>query len=540
MRKSDPSRLRRDAARERTGYMRNRIMPGLKPGSRKSACKKYRLRGVITVFFALLSGIFLTVFSVTTESARIRAARAHTANLTDLAAYSLFGEYEKKLLDDYEVFGLDGACGTGDFSMTRVRDKLRGYAAVNADPKGNEFTELCFDPWNVQVTDTSIKEYALLSDNGAEPFYQQAVAFMHKTAITGMTGKLISWYRDAEDAKEKQDRYEKEKNSSDKDMTELEKQEKEKKEELAGEGGEDVFGPVQIENPIPALRRLSRRSLLSIVCGDMEISGKSVSAKDLCSKRGGRNKGTMKYPVKYSGLICDLIFREYLLEHFSCYTDPSKEGKLSYQMEYILCGKRTDKANLKAAVQKLLLLREGCNYAYCASDSVISTQAEGYAFLLVGWTGIEPLVKVLKHALLLGLSYGESLLDVRILLHGGKVPLIKTTETWQLSVENLAKINELLEHSGKGRGEGIGYLGYLRLLLNMHSVKEQKKRGLDMAELGVRSGKNLSEFRADHCIVAMRDEMEWYIPPMFGRISAALAGMAPDGLRVNVRGSFAY
>jgi D-alanyl-D-alanine carboxypeptidase (penicillin-binding protein 5/6) len=48
--------------------------------------------------------------------------------------------------------------------------------------------------------------------------------------------------------------------------------------------------------------------------------------------------------------------------------------------------------------------------------------------------------------------------------------------------------------------------------------------------------------QAGYCLSssAMRDEMEWYIPPMFGRISAALAGMAPDGLRVNVRGSFAY
>ena len=502
--------------------------------------KRWKARGVITVFFALLSTVFLTVFSVTTESARIRAARAHTANLTDLAAYSLFGEFEKKLLDDYEVFGLDGAYGSGDFSMSRVQDKLRSYAAVNADPKGNEFTQLCFDPWNVQVTDVKISDYALLSDNGGEPFYQQAVAFMHKTAITGMTGKLISSYRDAEDVKEKQDRYEKAKNDSDKDMTELEKQEKEKREELAAEGGEGVFGPVQIENPIPALKRLSRRSLLSIVCGDKEISGKSAAANDLCSKRGGRKKGTMKYPVKYSGLICDLIFREYLLEHFPCFTDPAEDGKLLYQTEYILCGKRTDKANLKAAVKKLLLLREGCNYAYCASDAVISGQAEGYALLLVGWTGIEPLVKVLKHALLLGLSYGESLLDVRILLDGGKVPLMKTADTWQLSVENLAKINELLEQGGKSRKEGMGYKGYLRILLNMHSVKEQKKRGLDMAELNVRSGNGLSGFRADHCVVAIRDEMEWYIPPLFGRISAALAGMAPEGMRVSVKGSFAY
>ena len=86
----------------------------------------------------------------------------------------------------------------------------------------------------------------------------------------------------------------------------------------------------------------------------------------------------------------------------------------------------------------------------------------------------------------------------------------------------------------------MGYKSYLRILLNMHSVNEQKKRGLDMTELGVRSGSGLSGFRADHCVVAMRDEMEWYIPPMFGRISAALAGMAPDGLRVSVKGSFAY
>ena len=74
-------------------------------------------RGSITVFLSLSSVLFLSLIFSVIESARIQGARAQTANITDMGNYSLFGEYEKKLLEDYEIFSVDGSYGTGDFSI---------------------------------------------------------------------------------------------------------------------------------------------------------------------------------------------------------------------------------------------------------------------------------------------------------------------------------------------------------------------------------------------------------------------------------------
>ena len=57
--------------------------------------QKKECRGSITVFLSLISVIFLSLICTVIESARVQGARAQTANITDMANYSVFGEYEK-------------------------------------------------------------------------------------------------------------------------------------------------------------------------------------------------------------------------------------------------------------------------------------------------------------------------------------------------------------------------------------------------------------------------------------------------------------
>ena len=92
--------------------------------SRKNPCGT---EAVMTVFFALLAPVFLGMLFALAESARMSGARAHTAGLTELGCFSLFGEYEKKLLEDYEIFAVDGAYGSEEFSIDKVNDRLKKY-----------------------------------------------------------------------------------------------------------------------------------------------------------------------------------------------------------------------------------------------------------------------------------------------------------------------------------------------------------------------------------------------------------------------------
>ena len=504
-----------------------------------------KARAAITVFFTLLSAVFIGFTFALIESVRFQGARAQAEAVAGMANYSVFGEYEKKLLSDFEVFAVDGSYGSGDFSIGRVKDRFTSYLDKNVHPDAEGLASLCFDPWQLSCGEVKVTEYALLSDNGGEQFYQQAVGYMRKTAIMGVTGKLIGWYRDAKKMEENEKAYEEEKNSLDKELEELEKAEEQKRKEAETEV--TALVPAQelpeeqpgIENPIPALRRLRRKDLLTITCGGREISDRSVRRQDVPSKRR-LYTGTMKIKKRYGGLLNDLIFTQYLLDRFKCFTDERKEGSLRYEIEYLLGGKPSDRKNLKATILQVLLVRETMNYLYSSGDEEMSAETGALAALLIGWTGIPALVALMKHTLLLGWSYAESLLDVRGLMEGGRIALWKDAGTWKLSLENLAKINEILDGGGSRQKEGLTYKGYLCMLLYMQQMTVQKQRALDLVELRIKEGSGLSNFRVDHCVVGMKEEVSWTIPALFSGISSAYTGTGSPVVRYGTQSGFAY
>ena len=529
-------------------------------------CRLLRSDGVMTVFFALLSVPFLAVFFLMIESARFQGIRSHIQQVTDMGNYSLFSEFEKKLLTDFDLFAVDGAYGTGDFSVGRINDRLQGFVRLNTEPAASGLKALAFDPWKVSSQEADITAYALLTDHGGEALYQEAVAYMRETAILGAMDRLLNWYEDAQSAQANQETYEKEKLSADREMEDLEKQEAERRKELeeqaaaqANANSDQVISPgsetgveqpdisggpapeeeKKFKNPFPALHRLARKDILDITCPQLKISDASVRRSELASKRAVR-KGTLAVKKKYGGLENNLIFREYLLDRFACCLDETKEGALKYELEYILAGKTSDRQNLKAAVQRLLLVREGCNYLTCSSDESMNAQAGLISAALIGWTGIPALVAVMKHALLLGWAYAESLMDVRGLMAGGKIPLVKTHETWKVSLENLADLNEMLEGGGNKEEDGFSYRGYLRILLNMQGIADQKRRALDMVERRVAAGSGLSGFKADHCIVAVKDEVSFTAMPLFSRVTGVFLGITGTTLQEKVSGGFSY
>ena len=89
--------------------------------------KTYRCKGTITVFLSLISVLFLSLLCTTMESSRIQGARAKAAAALDMGMFSVFGEYENCVLEQYDVFFLDGACGDGIYSQKKLKEKLQAY-----------------------------------------------------------------------------------------------------------------------------------------------------------------------------------------------------------------------------------------------------------------------------------------------------------------------------------------------------------------------------------------------------------------------------
>ena len=140
----------------------------------------------------------------------------------------------------------------------------------------------------------------------------------------------------------------------------------------------------------------------------------------------------------------------------------------------------------------------------------------------------------------MGWAYGESLMDVRILLEGGKIPLNKTPYTWMVSLEQLGRLDQLLEQGSSDKQEGLSYRDYLRILFYLQPVSGQKKRGLDLVELNLKLAPGLSNFQIDHCVVGIREETNWQIEPVFSRVPAVFLGTPSDLLQVTVESGFAY
>ena len=61
-------------------------------------------KGSITVFLALVLSILLSLVSTSIQSVQAAAARTQILNGMDIGLYSLFGQYDRSLLRDYDLF----------------------------------------------------------------------------------------------------------------------------------------------------------------------------------------------------------------------------------------------------------------------------------------------------------------------------------------------------------------------------------------------------------------------------------------------------
>lgn len=501
----------------------------------------YRFQGTITVFLSLVCVLFLSLICTLVESARLQGVRAWAAAVTDMGLFSVFGEYERELLERYDVLFLDGAYGTGDFEPERLALQMREFMRYNAEPSDDLETA---DGWNLFPMDINgcrVTGYTLATDEEGSAFYQQVVRNIRENLGTELLLKYQESSREANRQKEDAEAYEKkdaiawdELDKLEEEQEQAERQDAESSEQ-AEETKEDL-PEMKMENPLEEIRKIKKMGILGLVVKDpARVSDKSIGKSSLPSGRK-RNQGNLPVEKKYTGLAADAIFQDYLMGHFGTWQSPEKEGGLAYPLEYILMGKESDKENLKAVVNRLLWLREGANFLYLLSDPKMRSQAAALAAGIVGAAPVPGLTAALEGVLLLAWAYGESLLDVRTLLSGGRIAAVKDASTWKLSLANLAKVTELLKTCDDGGGEGQDYTDYLRILLLAGEKEKYPMRALDMMECAFSS----ETMRADAWVVRGNIQVSWGFPSVFLRVPEAFLGVSGKETGYEVAGSFGY
>ena len=112
--------------------------------------------------------------------------------------------------------------------------------------------------------------------------------------------------------------------------------------------------------------------------------------------------------------------------------------------------------------------------------------------------------ELLAATLILGWAFAESVYDVKELLAGEKIPLLKTDATWHYGLSSAlqGELPGTSEEDASGSDSpGMGYEDYLRIFLLLCEEKSVTCRAMDVVEMDIRNTPGNRAFRLDTCIV---------------------------------------
>lgn len=163
---------------------------------------------------------------------------------------------------------------------------------------------------------------------------------------------------------------------------------------------------------------------------------------------------------------------------------------LDYEVEYLVCGNSSDPDNLSGVVHRLLAVRAGLNLIHILRNKGMREQARTLATVITGAAAITPLVLVTTFFVMSVWSLGEALMDVKGLLAGKKVKLVKKKDDWTLTIENLINMAKNRKLDSGGGDSGLSYLSWLKILLFVTPMVRQDYRIMDVIELNLAQGKS--------------------------------------------------
>lgn len=191
----------------------------------------------------------------------------------------------------------------------------------------------------------------------------------------------------------------------------------------------------------------------------------------------------------------NFLVNQYIDCYFSSAANPPGDGETFFrnEVEYILEGRLSDRQNRVEYQGKLLILRNAVNAVFLATDAVKMSQLAAAAQLLT--PGPEAFLTQIALAEAWALAEAEN--DILLLEHGGKVPFVKTAESWAVDLESIL--------SGRGQGyidthckTGLDYQGYLQLFLFFMDRETKLYRMMDLIQINLQGVSDRSFLIREH------------------------------------------
>ena len=475
-------------------------------GSRREA------DGYMTVYLVLTLAALLTLYLVLISGARLGAARMQMESVSHIAQNAALAEFHREMHSRYVLFFTETSYGVPGGGNDVFAQHLRNYIDSNCARK----TALVFggirDWTSMEISDVRVPEARYACDNGGKAVREQVYAYMSAdpagAVISGMLvtadqwrGLEISgreWTAETEQSRE-------DLKQALRDRREDQKKENEEKEDREEEVTSQEYEaaseePSEAENMVDRMGSFQLLPVLRQVFGDIDgLSDRQVETENVLSARkvhlgtGMTAVNSHKYPP-----ADEILFDRYIYEKTGSCVNPSEDGQLRYQTEYILCGKGSDRENLEGTAARLILIREASNCAYLFTDErrmgQVRAVAAAASLLLLSPELEEPA----SYALALAWGYLESVQDVRTLMKGGKVPVVKTGDSWKTHLYEL--LTPMTAIRDRDSDDGLDYRAYLQGLLLLEGSSVKTRRTMDVMEMDLRRITGNSSFRMDLCL----------------------------------------
>ena len=475
-------------------------------------------KGSITVFLSFVLVFVTGLFFTFSEVLRFYCLKGQSARSAALACESTLSEYCRPLWEDYGILAVDGGYGEEQFRKDLYERKLSQYMELNGTSEGVHF-------FQAYTREAALSSYTLLTDGRAsglireaaimtkdsipETALKEAAGLADRTAAAGDSpdiSELLGSGRKAMDAAKKKRAKSGEEAPLPEGLQDLPTVAGKEPDEATKKRLEDAGDPVKTVSAVDA------DGILGLVLPrGSKVSGEYFQS---ASRPGTRSLSRGNGAVMKANAGDTLLFRFWMLNDLQNYTKSLGHKGLQYEAEYIVCGASSDRENLKGTVNRILALREASNLASLVRDPVKVGQAEALAIVLAGPTANPAIIAAIKAAIIASWSYCESVMDLRRLLAGGKVAVVKTPADWTSQLYQIASILSG-EQMARESAAGMSYGGFLFSLLLLTDRDKSALRACDIMEEAVHRVRGYGNVRMDNMLVAVNTSEIYQADPLF-------------------------
>ena len=383
--------------------------------------------GYMTIYLALTLGVMISLCLALIEGCRYRGICLETECVMDIGMDSILAEYHRELFAQYNLFAVDCSYGTVHGTTKLTEEHLLEYMNHNFSLEDIFLDKFLYrDFFALEAEKAEMTKAAFVTDGDGEVFRRMAVDAIEDDVGIGLLQQIKEWVKTIKSRGLLERSVEEEKQTVDAQIREY-------------DGRETADGKViHIENPTEALEEKKKSGILSLVLPEEEISDRRIETEQFIEAREERdqiNRGNiaLQSQTEWEKEKERILFHEYLLKYMGRYSTEKKSSPLWYQVEYIIAGEESDRENLRYVINRIFAIREAANAAYLFGSEEKYAVAEVLGEALAAVMMVPEIGELFTISLILGWAFAESVYDVRTMLAGDKIPLLKSDSTWHFA-----------------------------------------------------------------------------------------------------------